>query len=195
MVFLIDEVIMENVFNTGVNPVHTGIYIVDRGEKLGTPLRRFNADTGVWSRCEYTMEDILQSKDKPGALGFLPWRGPIKVVAPKVQPVAEVALVNTTDIQVTPTTKPAKVPKVKAVKVAKAPKVKTAKVTHVDGTSRIQTVPSDDSGIRQLLEAWYEQTNCPMLLNTSLNIRGEPMVNDRADADRFEQLYNVRVHS
>jgi hypothetical protein len=134
MVFLIDEVIMENVFNTGVNPVHTGIYIVDRGEKLGTPLRWFNADTGVWSRCEYTMEDILQSKDKPGALGFLPWRGPIKVVAPKVQPVAEVALVNTTDIQVTPKTKPAKAPKVKTVKVAKAPKVKTAKATHADGT-------------------------------------------------------------
>jgi hypothetical protein len=28
-----------------------------------------------------------------------------------------------------------------------------------------------------------------------LNIRGEPMVNDRVDADRFEQLYNVKVHS
>jgi predicted NodU family carbamoyl transferase len=34
-----------------------------------------------------------------------------------------------------------------------------------------------------------------MLLNTSLNIRGEPMVNDRADADRFEQLYGVKVLS
>jgi carbamoyltransferase len=68
-------------------------------------------------------------------------------------------------------------------------------VTHVDGTSRIQTVPADGSGIRYLLEAWYARTGCPMLLNTSLNIRGEPMVNDRSDADRFEQLYNVRVHS
>jgi carbamoyltransferase len=68
-------------------------------------------------------------------------------------------------------------------------------IAHVDGTSRIQTVPADGSGIRQLLEAWYARTNCPMLLNTSLNIRGEPMVNDRADADRFEQLYGVRVHS
>jgi carbamoyltransferase len=68
-------------------------------------------------------------------------------------------------------------------------------ITHVDGTSRIQTVPKDGSGIRQLLEAWYQQTGCPMLLNTSLNIRGEPMVNDRADADRFEQLYNVKVCS
>jgi len=34
-----------------------------------------------------------------------------------------------------------------------------------------------------------------MLLNTSLNIRGEPMVNDRQDADRFERLYDVRVCS
>jgi carbamoyltransferase len=68
-------------------------------------------------------------------------------------------------------------------------------ITHVDGTSRIQTVPQDGSGIRRLLEAWYARTNCPMLLNTSLNIRGEPMVNDRVDADRFEQLYDVQVHS
>jgi carbamoyltransferase len=68
-------------------------------------------------------------------------------------------------------------------------------VVHVDNTSRIQTVPQDGSGIRALLEAWYAQTGCPMLLNTSLNIRGEPMVNDRADADRFEKLYGVRVCS
>jgi carbamoyltransferase len=68
-------------------------------------------------------------------------------------------------------------------------------VIHVDGTSRIQTVPADGSGIRRLLEAWMEQTGCPVLLNTSLNIRGEPMVNDRVDADRFEQLYGIKVCS
>jgi carbamoyltransferase len=68
-------------------------------------------------------------------------------------------------------------------------------VIHVDGTSRVQTVPQDGSGIRQLLEKWYALTGCPMLLNTSLNIRGEPMVNDRTDADRFEQLYGVKVCS
>ena len=68
-------------------------------------------------------------------------------------------------------------------------------IVHVDGTSRVQTVPNDGSGIRQLLEAWHEETDCPMLLNTSLNIRGEPMVNDRTDADRFEQLYGVKVYS
>jgi carbamoyltransferase len=68
-------------------------------------------------------------------------------------------------------------------------------IIHVDGTSRVQTVPRDGSGIRQLLEAWYAETGCPMLLNTSLNIRGEPMVNDRADADRFEREYGVQVVS
>lgn len=68
-------------------------------------------------------------------------------------------------------------------------------IVHVDGSSRVQTVPADGSGIRQLLEAWYERTGCPMLLNTSLNIRGEPMVDTRADADRFEQRYGVRVYS
>jgi carbamoyltransferase len=68
-------------------------------------------------------------------------------------------------------------------------------VCHVDHTSRVQTVSDNGSGIRRLLEAWYARTGCPMLLNTSLNIRGEPMVNDRADADRFEQLYGVQVFS
>jgi carbamoyltransferase len=68
-------------------------------------------------------------------------------------------------------------------------------IVHRDGTSRVQTVARDSSGFRRLLEAWYAATGCPMLLNTSLNIRGEPMVNDRADADRFEQLYGVRVCS
>ena len=68
-------------------------------------------------------------------------------------------------------------------------------IVHFDGTSRVQTVPNDGSGIRKLLEAWYKETGCPMLLNTSLNIRGEPMVNDRLDADRFEKLYGVKVCS
>jgi carbamoyltransferase len=68
-------------------------------------------------------------------------------------------------------------------------------ICHVDGTSRVQTVAADGSGIRRLLEAWYARTGCPMLLNTSLNIRGEPMVNDRNDADRFQALYDVKVVS
>jgi len=68
-------------------------------------------------------------------------------------------------------------------------------IVHHDNTSRVQTVPKDGSGIRELLEKWYVLTGCPMLLNTSLNIRGEPMVNDRSDANKFEKLYNVPVIS
>lgn len=66
-------------------------------------------------------------------------------------------------------------------------------IVHRDNTSRVQTVPKDDSPFRQLLGLWYEKTGCPMLLNTSLNIKGEPMVNDHRDARRFEERYNVKV--
>ena len=80
--------------------------------------------------------------------------------------------------------------------VARCTSDKFPAILHADGTSRVQTVPADSgSGFRKLLEAWYKKTGCPMLLNTSLNIRGEPMVNDRADADRFETEYGVRVLS
>ena len=68
-------------------------------------------------------------------------------------------------------------------------------VTHVDGTARVQTVPPSASGLRRVLEAWHQRTGCAMLLNTSLNVRGEPMVNSRADADRFQTLYGLRVFS
>ena len=68
-------------------------------------------------------------------------------------------------------------------------------IVHADGTSRVQTVPKNNTGVRELLEKWYVLTECPMLLNTSLNIRGEPMVNDRVDANRFEKLYGVKVMS
>ena len=67
-------------------------------------------------------------------------------------------------------------------------------VIHRDGTSRVQTVPPNSkSGIRKLLEQWYQATGCPMLLNTSLNIKGQPMVNDAADAQNFESHYGVKV--
>ena len=67
-------------------------------------------------------------------------------------------------------------------------------IVHKDGSSRVQTVgPNDNKNLRQLLERWYELTGCPMLLNTSLNIKGEPMVNDILDAARFSRRYSVEV--
>ena len=68
-------------------------------------------------------------------------------------------------------------------------------ITHIDGTSRVQTVGKNDNpGFRKLLEAWYELTGCPMLLNTSLNIKGKPMVNNEKDAKKFAQKYGVSVY-
>ena len=67
-------------------------------------------------------------------------------------------------------------------------------ITHRDGTSRVQTVSAGQSvGFRKLLERWYEETGCPVLLNTSLNIKGKPMVNNEQDAKEFERTYGVRV--
>jgi carbamoyltransferase len=66
-------------------------------------------------------------------------------------------------------------------------------IVHRDGTSRVQTVPRDGSPFRKLLELWYARTGCPMLLNTSLNIKGQPMVNNHADAKSFERHYGVKV--
>lgn len=69
-------------------------------------------------------------------------------------------------------------------------------IVHADGTSRVQTVSkTDNPGFRKLLETWYERTGCPMLLNTSLNIKGRPMVNDLTDAAEFAKMCGVRVYS
>jgi carbamoyltransferase len=68
-------------------------------------------------------------------------------------------------------------------------------VCHIDGTARVQVVPKDGSNMRNILEAWYAKTKCPMLLNTSLNIRGEPMIDSRVDAQRFTKMYGVKVFS
>ncbi len=65
---------------------------------------------------------------------------------------------------------------------------------HIDGSARVHTVNNtEDSSLRQILEAWYAKTKCPTLLNTSLNVKGKPMVNDSRDAKEFEDKYGVTV--
>ena len=77
--------------------------------------------------------------------------------------------------------------------VAKA-KHDYSSVTHVDGTARVQVVTKDcGSNLRFILEEFYEQTGCPMLLNTSLNIKGQPMVNTWEDAEEWSKKYNVAI--
>ncbi|MGQ1836873.1 carbamoyltransferase family protein [Kocuria turfanensis] len=56
-------------------------------------------------------------------------------------------------------------------------------VTHVDGTARIQTVTDEENaGIAALLRAFDERTGVPVVVNTSLNTAGRPMVDDPRDA-------------
>lgn len=58
-------------------------------------------------------------------------------------------------------------------------------VTHVDGTARVQTVSRDtDPRYYALIEAFERRRGVPMVLNTSFNVMGEPIVNTPADAVR-----------
>jgi carbamoyltransferase len=63
------------------------------------------------------------------------------------------------------------------------PRSKIPAVTHVDYSARVQTVHSETNPrYHQLISRFHEITGCPMLVNTSFNIRGEPIVNTPEDA-------------
>ncbi|MBI9098858.1 MAG: carbamoyltransferase [Spirochaetaceae bacterium] len=56
-------------------------------------------------------------------------------------------------------------------------------VTHVDNSARIQTVSEEDNRkYYRVIKRFYEKTGCPLLINTSFNVRGEPIVNDPSHA-------------
>ena len=58
-------------------------------------------------------------------------------------------------------------------------------VTHIDYSARVQTVHKDTNPrYYALLTAFKEETGCPVLVNTSFNVRGEPIVNTPEEAYR-----------
>lgn len=67
-------------------------------------------------------------------------------------------------------------------------------VVHVDGTSRVQTVNAQQHpGLYAVLKKFYEKTGVPVLLNTSLNIKGQPLLNDYQDIKIWEEQYNTKI--
>jgi carbamoyltransferase len=67
-------------------------------------------------------------------------------------------------------------------------------VVHEDGTSRVQTVNKQDHpGLYELLSQWNKITGIPVLLNTSLNIKGQPIINDIEDIRLWEDYYKKPI--
>ncbi|MBU1726791.1 MAG: carbamoyltransferase [Candidatus Omnitrophica bacterium] len=56
-------------------------------------------------------------------------------------------------------------------------------VTHVDYSARVQTIKRDDNPLYyDTINAFYKKTGCPVIINTSFNVRGEPLVCSPEDA-------------
>lgn len=71
---------------------------------------------------------------------------------------------------------------------------KIPSVVHADGTSRVQTINREQHpGLHMLLRKWYWDTGCPVLLNTSLNIKGQPLLNDENDIESWESMYGQKI--
>jgi carbamoyltransferase len=67
-------------------------------------------------------------------------------------------------------------------------------ITHVDNSARVQTAdPVHAPELHRLMESFYQQTGCPLLVNTSFNIRGEPIVCTPEDAHRCFLATNMDV--
>lgn len=59
-------------------------------------------------------------------------------------------------------------------------------IAHVDNSARIQTVNKDSGPIYKILSKWYAETGCPVLINTSLNMKGLPLLNKMQDVFEFK---------
>jgi carbamoyltransferase len=71
---------------------------------------------------------------------------------------------------------------------------KIPSVVHKDGTSRVQTVNKQQHpGLYEVLSNWYTITGVPVLLNTSLNIKGQPLLNDADDLASWEKMYSFKI--
>jgi carbamoyltransferase len=66
-------------------------------------------------------------------------------------------------------------------------------ITHVDGTCRFQSVSDDNKYYYSLINEFYKKTNCPLLLNTSFNINGKPIMSKIKEAKDFFNNSDIDV--
>jgi carbamoyltransferase len=65
------------------------------------------------------------------------------------------------------------------------PRSRVPAITHVDYSARIQTVRRETNPLYyDIIDAFHRMTGCPVIVNTSFNVRGEPMVCSPEDAYR-----------
>ncbi|GGX22871.1 carbamoyltransferase [Streptomyces noursei] len=99
----------------------------------------------------------------------------LKQDSPYMLVVAEVAEAQRTELQ--------SAEKVTGLDLLKVQRSTIPAVTHVDFSARVQTVDEQSNpAYYRLLSAFKERTGCPVLVNTSFNVRGEPIVSSPADA-------------
>jgi carbamoyltransferase len=74
------------------------------------------------------------------------------------------------------------------------PRSQIPAVTHVDDSARVQTIDAERNPLTyQLLTQFKEKTGCPVLINTSFNVRGEPIVCTPEDAYRCFMRTDIDV--
>jgi len=67
-------------------------------------------------------------------------------------------------------------------------------ITHVDFSARVQTVDEERHGVYwRIIKAFYTKTGCPLVINTSFNVRGEPIVCTPSDAYNCFMTTNMDV--
>lgn len=66
-------------------------------------------------------------------------------------------------------------------------------ITHVDGTCRFQSVDKSNQIYYSLIKEFYEITGCPLLLNTSFNVNGKPIMSKINDAKYFFNNSDIDV--
>ena len=81
-----------------------------------------------------------------------------------------------------------------ACKVIRNKKKKIPAVVHVDNTCRVQTVSKKNNlNFYKLIKSFYKKTDCPVILNTSFNVKGQPIINTPSQAIKSFFKTNIDI--